>query len=196
MITIIDYGASNLQSVCNALQQLGYEYCIVADPERLSQATKIILPGVGSAGQAMKNLEQRGFIDTIRQLKIPCLGICLGMQLFMNFSEEDKTACLGIIPGLVKRFQTELKVPHMGWNEVNFVKKSQLTENIPNNSRFYFVHSYYVQPESEDAVVAKTLYNSAFCSILEKDNFYAVQFHPEKSGQAGLQILRNFCELC
>ncbi len=193
-IAIIDYGASNLESVANALTLLNKSFEIINDPQKLIGFDKIILPGVGAAGSAMEKLTKSGFAKILPKLKIPTLGICLGLQLFSDFSEEDSIKCLSIIPGKVKRFQTELKVPHMGWNKVEFIKKSSLIADIPNNSFFYFVHSYYLETEDK-FVIGKTAYDINFPAIIQKDNFYAVQFHPEKSGQWGLKLLANFCDL-
>ncbi len=194
-IAIIDYGASNLQSVANALTSLGKPFEIISDPEKLTDFDKVILPGVGAAGSAMKKLTESGFAEALPKLKVPTLGVCLGLQLFGGFSEEGNTKCLSIVPGKVKKFQTELKVPHMGWNKVDLVKESSLTMNIPNNSFFYFVHSYYLATEDK-FVIGKTAYDINFPAIIQKDNFYAVQFHPEKSGEWGLKLLANFCDLC
>ncbi len=193
-IAIIDYGASNLQSVINALNTLGKSFEIISDPKKITDFDKIILPGVGAAGSAMKKLKESGFAEKLPKLKVPTLGICLGLQLFSDFSEEGNTKCLYIVSGKVKKFQTELKVPHMGWNRVDLVKESPLTMHIPNNSFFYFVHSYYLITEDR-FVIGKTTYDINFPAIIQKDNFYAVQFHPEKSGEWGLKLLANFCDL-
>lgn len=194
-IAIIDYGASNLQSVANALSSLGKSFEIVSDPSQLADFDKVILPGVGAAGSAMEKLAQSGFAEVLPKLKVPALGICLGMQLFGDFSEEGNIKCLSIISGKVKKFQTELKVPHMGWNKVELAKVSSLTADIPNNSFFYFVHSYYLETRPE-FVIGQTVYDITFAAIVQKDNFYATQFHPEKSGQWGMKLLSNFCDLC
>lgn len=193
-IAIIDYGASNLQSVANALTTLGKPFEIISNPEQLARFDKVILPGVGAASSAMEKLAKSGFAEVLPKLKVPTLGVCLGLQLFGNFSEEGNTKCLSIIPGAVKRFQTELKVPHMGWNKVEFVKESPLVKNIPSNSFFYFVHSYYLETNDE-FIIGTTAYESNFPAIIQKDNFYAVQFHPERSGEWGLKLLANFCDL-
>ncbi|MDO8593945.1 MAG: imidazole glycerol phosphate synthase subunit HisH [bacterium] len=193
-IAIIDYGASNLQSVANALTSLGRSFEIINNPKKLVDFDKVILPGVGAAGSAMEKLKESGFAEILPKLKVPTLGVCLGLQLFADFSSEGNTKCLSIVPGEVKKFKTELKVPHMGWNKVELTKESPLTSGIPNNSFFYFVHSYYL--ESEDKfVIGRTAYGINFPAIIQKDNFYAVQFHPEKSGELGLKLLANFCDL-
>lgn len=193
-IAIIDYGAGNLQSVANALQTLGKSFEIVDNPRRLSSFDRVILPGVGAAGSAMDKLKQSGFAEILPDLKMPVLGICLGLQLFAEYSEENQTECLCIIPGQVKRFQTSLKVPQMGWNKVEFIKSSKLTVGIPNGSYFYFVHSYYLETDP-DFIIGQTIYDVVVPAIIQKENFYATQFHPEKSGQWGIKLLKNFCEL-
>ena len=201
-IAIVDYGASNLQSVANALTSLGQTFEVVADPRKLTDFDKVIVPGVGAAGSAMKMLRESGFADVLPTLKIPVLGLCLGMQMLAEFSEEDDTQGLGIISGTVRRFVTELKVPHMGWNTVRLappaaglVRDSKLTEGVPDGSFFYFVHSYYL-PVDPRYCVGETSYGVSFASIVQKDNFYGTQFHPEKSGEWGMKILDNFCRVC
>ena len=193
-IAIIDYGASNLQSVANALTSLGRSFEIINDPKKLIDFDKVILPGVGAAGNAMEKLKESGFAEILPKLKVPTLGVCLGLQLFADFSSEGNTKCLSIISGEVRRFKNDLKVPHMGWNKVELVKESPLTIGIPNNSFFYFVHSYYLEIEDK-FVIGRTDYGINFPAIIQKDNFYAVQFHPEKSGRLGLKLLSNFCDL-
>lgn len=195
MIAIIDYGASNLRSVQNALAKIHQASNVVTKPEQLADAEKVILPGVGSAGDAMARLREAGFAEIIPKLSVPVLGICLGMQLFSEFSEEDQTACLGIISGRVRKISGDVKVPQMGWNTVEFLKPSPLFQGLTSNDFFYFVHSFYF--DAPDAVtIAETSYGIAFPSAVQLRNFYGVQFHPEKSGDAGLQLLRNFCEVC
>lgn len=193
-IAIIDYGASNLQSVANALTSLGRSFEIINDPRKLVNFDKVILPGVGAAGSAMKKLKESGFADILPKLKVPTLGVCLGLQLFADFSSEGNIKCLSVISGEVKRFKNDLKVPHMGWNKVEFIKESPLTSGIPNNSFFYFVHSYYLETEKK-FVIGNTVYGINFPAIIQKGNFYAAQFHPEKSGEWGLKLLANFCDL-
>lgn len=193
-IAIIDYGASNLQSVANALKTLGRSFEIINDPKKLVGFDKVILPGVGAANSAMGKLKESGFAEILPKLRVPTLGVCLGLQLFADFSSEGNTECLSIVPGEVKKFKTDLKVPHMGWNKVELIKESPLTYGIPNNSFFYFVHSYYLETEDK-FVIGKTAYGINFPAIIQKNNFYAVQFHPEKSGEWGLRLLANFCDL-
>jgi len=197
MIGIIDYGASNIQSISNALTKLNQPFELVSDAGGLSKFDKLILPGVGAAGSAMKRLTETGFAEALPKVKVPVLGLCLGLQLFAEYSEENETKCLAIIPAKVRRFSPTLKVPQMGWNKVRLIKDSPLTAGIPNGSYFYFVHSYYLDvPAGSEFVVATSDYGITFPAIVQKNNFYAAQFHPEKSGELGLQILRNFCELC
>lgn len=191
---MINYGAGNLQSVTHSLVELGKSFEIVSDPRKIDDFDKVILPGVGAAGSAMQKLQESGFAEILPKLSVPVLGICLGLQLLSNFSEEDNIKCLGIVPGKVKKFQTELRVPHIGWNKVEFVQKSPLIVGIPDKSFFYFVHSYFLDTD-QVYVVGHTAYDGNFPSIVQKDNFYATQFHPEKSGQWGRKIVANFCDL-
>lgn len=197
MITIIDYGLGNLASVANALNKLEIPFEISSDIDVLKNAKVLILPGVGAAGQGMKNLRERGIDKVIiEQAKrgIPILGICLGMQLLLSSSEEGDVNCLGLVEGEVREFGTSLKVPQIGWNQIESKNDSILLNGIKNNSYFYFVNSYYCDPEDESIAKGITDYESEFCSVLEKNNLYGVQFHPEKSGDVGLQLLKNFWE--
>src|SRR3989338_6996702 len=195
MIGVIDYGASNIQSIGNALTKLNQPFELVPEASGLSKFDKLILPGVGAAGSAMKKLTETGFASALPKVKVPVLGLCLGLQLFAEYSEENETKCLSIIPAKVRRFSAAgLKVPHMGWNRVKITKESPLTSGIADGSYFYFVHGYYLN--SMDFAVGVADYGIRFPAIIKKANFYAAQFHPEKSGELGLQILRNFCELC
>lgn len=194
MITVIDYDSGNLQSVCNALDRLGATYCLGSDSESLEKASKVIFPGQGAAGQAMKALKQHGLEKAIRNLKVPYLGICIGMQLLYEFSEEDDTKALGIVSGRLNRFQSStLKVPQMGWNAVKYLGAPELFAGIPDESYFYFVHSYAVGLSGETAAVS--FYGQPFAAALQFENFWGVQFHPEKSGKVGEQLLRNFLNL-
>jgi glutamine amidotransferase len=197
MITVIDYGLGNLASVANALRKLEIPYEISSNVEEIKNAKVLILPGVGAAGQGMENLKTKG-IDKVllEQVKkaIPILGICLGMQLFLSSSEEGDVGCLGMIKGKVKKFNTTLKIPQIGWNQVKSNDESILLKGIKNNSYFYFVNSFYCKPTDKNLITGITEYDSDFCSVLEKDNIFGVQFHPEKSGDVGLQLLKNFWE--
>lgn len=195
MIQIIDYGAGNLRSVSNALKQLGQEYEIISSASKLKSNAKIIFPGVGAANAAMRNLNERGFADVISKIEIPFLGICLGMQLLLPYSEEGDTKCLGVIEGTVRKFSQELKIPQIGWNSVQLINNNPLFQGVPDNSYFYFVNSYFVDAK-KNSVLGLTDYGTHFDSVIRKNNFYGVQFHPEKSGEIGLKLLNNFCELC
>lgn len=197
MITIIDYGLGNIGSVANALEKLEIPYEVSSDIEVLKNAKYLILPGVGAAAQGMQNLKKRGVDQAItEQAKsgTPILGICLGMQLLFSSSAEGNVSCMGLVKGEVKKFGKDVKVPQIGWNQVEAKGESILLKGIKNNSYFYFVNSYYCDPEDESIVKGRTDYKSKFCSVLEKNNLYGVQFHPEKSADAGLQLLRNFWE--
>lgn len=194
MIAIIDYNSGNIASIKNALKRLGVDYMITSSPDDVKIADKVIFPGVGRAGAAMNELKKRGLDEVMPKIKAPFLGICLGMQLLAKSSAEDKTDCLDIIPGQVNKFSDSLKVPQIGWNGVDFSKDSLLFKDIPNASYFYFVNSYYFDADKE-FIAGKTSYGIDFASVVQKDNFYGVQFHPEKSGEIGLKVLKNFCEL-
>ncbi len=195
MITIIDYKAGNIASVQNALNKLGYESELTDDPAKIQRAEKIILPGVGRAGACMKELDKLGLVEVIRNIKVPFLGICLGMQLLSEYSEEDETQCVGVLSGTVKKFPDSVKVPQIGWNKVEMIEDSPLLSGIETNSYFYFVNSYSL-PVSEKYTLAESLYGSYFSAIVNYKNFYGTQFHPEKSGEVGFKLLSNFCELC
>lgn len=198
MITIIDYNAGNIKSVTNALDSLNVKYEITADPNKILATEKIIFPGVGAAGSAMQNLKKTQLDKIIPQIKVPFLGICLGMQILLNSSEEDQTECLGIFDGKVKKFQAQTpdqKIPHMGWNQVQIQSTNPLFKDIPNQSFFYFVHSYYCDLKEPKEAIGQTEYIHPFDCAANKNNFYATQFHPEKSGEIGLKLLKNFVEL-
>ena len=192
MIAIIDYDAGNVKSVQNALKKLGFEAVITSDIETIKNAEKVIFPGVGEASSAMKKLQERGLDAVIPNLKQPVLGICLGMQLMCNASEEGNTKALGIFDCEVKLFPNSDIVPHMGWNNVSEMK-GKLLENISDTDNFYFVHSYYAEIGENTSSVCDYIKN--FSATLEKDNFFAAQFHPEKSGDAGFKLLENFLNL-
>ncbi|HCG91786.1 MAG TPA: imidazole glycerol phosphate synthase subunit HisH [Dehalococcoidia bacterium] len=198
-IAIIDYGSGNIRSVSQAVKKVCGEPIISADYQEILQCDAAILPGVGSASQAMRELGNRNLSLTIRKFVEsgkPIIGVCLGLQVLFDKSEEGNTACIGLIPGEVKEFKTDLKVPHMGWNSVNFEFDHPIFSNIPNQTHFYFVHSYYVQPSEKESIAGTTQYGETnFCSVSIQDNLIATQFHPEKSGTLGLQMYKNFIEL-
>ncbi|OGG14648.1 imidazole glycerol phosphate synthase, glutamine amidotransferase subunit [Candidatus Gottesmanbacteria bacterium RIFCSPHIGHO2_01_FULL_39_10] len=197
MITIIDYGIGNLGSVANALDKLGARYQISSQPKDLRAATSLILPGVGAASEGMRNLKERNIdkvlIEEIDRGK-PFLGICLGMQLLFDNSEEGNIKCLSILEGKVKKFQKEKKIPQIGWNsvEIQNSKVKNLFLGIPDNSYLYFVNSYYCIPADKSIIIGETEYGETFPSVIVKENIMATQFHPEKSGKAGFQLLKNF----
>jgi glutamine amidotransferase len=206
MITIIDYGMGNLRSVQKGFEKVGFSAEVTADPRVVEQADRLVLPGVGAFKDCMDNLRQGDFIDAIHghiASGRPFLGICLGLQLLFSASEEF--GChqgLGIIPGRVRRFADDmqvagerLKVPHMGWNQVAIERPSPLLRGVGDGSAVYFVHSYYVDPDDESVIATTTDYGQRFCSSIWRDNVMATQFHPEKSQQVGLHILKNFGEL-
>jgi glutamine amidotransferase len=191
-LVILNYGAGNIQSIQFALFRLGVEGVLSNKYEEILSADKVIFPGVGEASSAMKKLKESGLDKLIPQLKQPVLGICLGMQLMCNFSEEGNTEGLGIFDVNVIKFSPKVKVPQMGWNTI-YNLKSELFKGISENEFMYMVHSYYV-PKSENSI-AITNYEVPFSSALQKNNFYGVQFHPEKSGKLGEQILSNFLNI-
>lgn len=191
-IVIIDYGAGNVKSVQFALERLGYDAICTNDISIIKSADKVIFPGVGEAQSAMAEIKKFGLDKLIPQLKQPVLGICLGMQLMCRFSEENNTDCLNIFPMEVLKFSDKQKVPQIGWNIIKELK-SPLFENIEDGEYVYYVHSYYV-PKNE-FTIATTDYDLEYAGAIQKDNFYATQFHPEKSSTIGEQILKNFIRL-
>ena len=201
MIAMIDYDAGNIKSVEKALQKLVAEVVITKDPETILRADKVILPGVGAFGDAMANLKKYGLVEVIQEVVAkgtPFLGICLGLQLLFERSDETPgVEGLGILKGEILRIPEcgELKIPHMGWNSLHFQNEGRLFRGLPEQSYVYFVHSYYLKAEEESIVKATTEYGVTIHASVEKDNVFACQFHPEKSSDVGLQILRNFVEL-
>jgi glutamine amidotransferase len=192
MIVIIKYNAGNIRSVQNALTRLGYDSEVTDDPIKIMSAEKVIFPGVGEASTAMKYLSDRGLDDVIKQLKQPMLGICLGLQLMCASSEEGNTKCLGIFDNEVKKFDGNELIPQMGWNELNELK-GDLFNNVQPLSDVYFVHSYFANVNEN--TIATCNYIQPFSAAIQKNNFYATQFHPEKSAGIGEQILLNFLKL-
>ena len=191
-IVIINYGAGNIQSIKFAIKRLGFEAVLTDDEAEIRNADKVIFPGVGEASSAMKKLKSTGLDKVISTLKQPVLGICLGMQLMCNYCEEGDTKGLGIFDCDVIKFDNNLKVPQIGWNQISSLK-TDLFKGIMENEYMYLVHSFYV-PLNDEAI-ATTEYGIKYASALQKDNFYGTQFHPEKSSNAGAHILKNFLEL-
>ncbi|MFH1403628.1 MAG: imidazole glycerol phosphate synthase subunit HisH [Candidatus Altiarchaeota archaeon] len=197
-IRVIDYGAGNLWSIRNGFKRIGVSVDMAEDPEALKDASGVILPGVGSFGDAMKRVEEfRPVIMDVVESGIPFMGVCLGIQLIFNSSGESPEARgLGLFNGTCKRFAGVLKVPHMGWNSVRILKDTPLLEGVGDDSFFYFVHSYYPEPVDRSIIAGETEYGTTFPAIISKDNIHATQFHPEKSGETGLKILENFARMC
>lgn len=203
MITIIDYNAGNITSVARALQNIGQDFVITDDTKKLDAASRVIFPGVGAAGEAMAYLRQKNLVVWLqRYIKTgkPLLGICLGTQIILDYSEENDTKCVGLVAGSTRRFPEKLayngellKIPQMGWNNVKLLRRHPVFDRVSPDAEFYFVHSYYPAPADEEAILGVTEYGITFCSVLAKNNLVAMQFHPEKSGRPGLQILKNFC---
>ncbi len=191
-IAIVDYGAGNIQSIKFAFNRLGYTPELTSEEEEIRSADKVIFPGVGEASSAMEKLEHSGLDKVIPELTQPVLGICLGMQLMCSYTEEGQTRGLGIFDTDVKRFDARVKVPQIGWNQIRELK-SELFRDIPENSYIYLVHSYYA-PLCEETIAVSD-YGLSYSSALMKDNFYGVQFHPEKSSEIGARILKNFIDL-
>jgi glutamine amidotransferase len=203
MVTIIDYGVGNIGSIANMLKKVGSDSIITSDPEQIRKAEKIVLCGIGAFDDGMTKLENMNIVDVLKQKvledKTPILGVCLGMQLFTKGSEEGNKEGLGFVNAITKRFdfstiKTEkpLRVPHMGWNVARNVKQSKLYENMYDEPRFYFVHSFYVSLARPEDELLQTNYGSAFTSAFEKDNIIGVQFHPEKSHKYGMRLYENF----
>lgn len=201
MIAIIDYDAGNIKSVEKALKTLGQEVVVTRDADTILKADKVILPGVGAFGDAMGKLHDYGLVEVIHKVvekNTPFLGICLGLQLMFESSEETPgVEGLGILKGKIVKIPEngDLKIPHMGWNSLYFQNEGRLFANLPQDSYVYFVHSYYLQADDETIVKATTDYSTCIHASVEKDNVFACQFHPEKSSDVGLTILKNFCEL-
>jgi len=191
-VVMVEYNAGNVHSVRLALQRLGIEPVVSSDPAVIKSADKVIFPGVGEASSAMQYIRASGVAELLPTLRQPILGICLGLQLMCRHSEENNTDCLGIFDVAVKKFPPLDKVPHMGWNTLGQLR-GELFRAVSENAYVYFVHSYYA--EMSEFTIAQTGYIVPFSSALQKDNFFAVQFHPEKSGLVGEQILRNFLQL-
>jgi glutamine amidotransferase len=198
-IAVIDYGAGNLGSVVNALARLGYRPAVTHAVSELLKADAVFLPGVGAAGDTMRNLESSGMAEAVKKLVAlgrPLFAICIGLQVLLSETEEGGDCkCLDIIPGRVKKLPAGLKIPHMGWNQVRQLRSHPIFANIEDNTNFYFVHSYYAHPQDSQLVAGVTEYGIEFCSMVIRDNLFATQFHPEKSGEAGLTMYSNFLEI-
>jgi len=196
VIAVIDYGGGNLRSVVNAIKNLGFELVVTDNPDDLKNAMAVILPGVGAAADTMKGLEETKMADAIRRLveeEKPLLAVCVGLQVLLSATEEGGWyECLGLVEGVVKKLPSGLKIPHMGWNQVAQKNNHWIFKDIPDGADFYFVHSYYAQPENESVIVGTTDYGVSLCSVLARDNLVATQFHPEKSGRCGLKMYDNF----
>jgi glutamine amidotransferase len=204
MIAILDYNMGNVSSVKNMLKKLGFDAEVVSSPSVLKQASKIIVPGVGSFDYGVHSLDQLGLTEVIKEKafveKTPILGICLGMQLLTNGSEEGELPGLGLIEGYTQRFSRKIieknyKIPHMGWNFIEQKNDSRLLDDLDSESRFYFVHSYHVICDNDISSIAVANYGYEFTCVIQKENVYGVQFHPEKSHRYGMQLLKNFVEL-
>jgi imidazole glycerol-phosphate synthase subunit HisH len=195
-VVIIDYGAGNLRSVQKAVERAGYAPLVTDDPALVRSAKAVILPGVGAAADTMCNLRDHRMEEPVREViaaGTPFLGVCMGLQALLTTSEEDgEQRCLDVLSGSVRRLPAGQKVPHMGWNQVKQLRPHPIFEGIPDLSYFYFVHSYYAQPEDVRDVIGQTEYGVPFASVVARDNLVATQFHPEKSGELGLRIYANF----
>jgi len=201
-VIVLDYGAGNLRSVARAIEHVGFQADVSTDPRALDDADAVVMPGVGAAADTMRHLQSRGFVASLRQyIKAdrPFLGVCMGFQALLTVSEEGgEHHCLDIVPGRVRRLPsmngsgTALKIPHMGWNTVAQEKEHPIFEGVPDGSYFYFVHSYYPDPEDASLVIGRTEYGVSFASVIGRGALIATQFHPEKSGRAGLQLYHNF----
>ncbi len=199
MIAIIDYGAGNLRSVANAIVRLGYQPRVTNNPNDVLGAAAVILPGVGAAADTMRSLVETGMAEVIRQLvseERPLFTVCMGMQVMLQATEEGgRHQCLGVIPGTVRKLRTEDKIPHMGWNQVKQRVVHPIFNGIPDEANFYFVHSYYADPDDKSVVAGTTDYGVPFCSVMIKGSLVATQFHPEKSGKHGLRMYANFLQM-
>ena len=197
-VAIVDYQAGNLRSVQKALERCGARTVITSDPGEIRLADGMVFPGQGANDSSMRHLRARGLVDPIRAFLAsgrPFLGVCLGLQLLLDGSDEGVEPGLGVLAGWVRRLPAGAKVPHMGWNQVELRLRHPLMEGVPNGSYFYFVHSYYAEPAQKSVVAGTTTYGVEFCSAAAWDNVVAVQFHPEKSGTVGLRLYRNFVQL-
>jgi glutamine amidotransferase len=196
MIDVIDYRAGNAPSVGYALEHLGLPYRLVSTPSAVATAERIVLPGVGAAAATIASLRDQDLVDALSARvcddRVPFLGICIGLQILFDHSEEGETPCLGWVPGTVRRFPDTDRVPQIGWNAVRFRREHALVDGVPSGGHFYFVNSYHCVPIDDDDTLGVTTYSTEFCSVVARDNIVATQFHAEKSGELGLALLRNF----
>jgi glutamine amidotransferase len=199
VIAIVDYGAGNLRSAVNAVSELGYRPKVTGSPQDVLNAQAVILPGVGAAADTMANLVGRGLADPLRRFIAedrPFLGVCIGLQILFTGTEEGGWhECLDILPGRVRQLPSRLKIPHMGWNQVKQKISHPIFDGIPDEANFYFVHSYYAEPDDRSLVAGETEYGIPMCSVLLRGNLIATQFHPEKSGEVGLRLYDNFLKI-
>ena len=199
MIAIVDYGLGNLASVRNAFAAVDVEAAVTADAATIESASGVVLPGVGAASAGMQRLRERGLDDPIREVAAtgrPVLGLCLGMQLLFDRSEEGDAACLGLLPGGVRLLRDAEKVPHIGWNQVATRDGAPVWRGMSSDPYFYFVHSYICEPDDPAVVAGTTSYGEQFCSVVVSDSVWGTQFHPERSGPVGLRLIRNFADMC
>ena len=197
-LVVIDYASGNLRSVTRAIESQGVLPLVTGDPKHFDGADALVLPGVGSGPAAMNALADRGLVSPIKKFidaGKPFLGVCLGLQLLMDRTEEGDSHCLGVVRGQTKLLPSGEKIPHIGWNSVHFQTQHPLLSGIPQDSYFYFVHSYYADPSNSNAIAGTTEYGIPFCSIYAENNLIATQFHPEKSGSLGLSLYKNFIDL-
>ena len=194
-VAVIDHGAGNLVSIAQGLERAGADVTVTGSPDGISGADGVVLPGVGTTGAARDRLSAAGLVEPLRSWSGPLLGLCVGLQLFFEHSEEDGTDALGLMPGRVMRLEKAPLLPHIGWNDVAFCP-DPIFEGVPEDATFYFVHSFAVVPDQRDAIIAETEYGNRFVAAARSDNRVGVQFHPERSGAAGLRILANFVATC
>ena len=195
-IAVVDYGAGNLKSVQHAVEHVGLPAVVTADAQQILTADGVILPGVGAAADTMSNLQQRDLVGVVKEViarGTPFFGVCMGLQALFTYSEEGgRHECLDVLPGRVRRFDPGLNIPHMGWNQVRQRRPHPFFDGVPTGANFYFVHSFYVEPEDESFIAGETEYGVPFASVVCRDNVMATQFHPEKSAEDGLRLYRNF----
>ena len=198
-ITIVDYEAGNVRSVQKAFQKVGGQASITSDPDEVIRADALVVPGQGACDSSMSHMREKGLVEPIKEFIAsgkPFFGVCLGLQLLMKDSEEGDEPCLGVLQGRTRRLPPGQKIPHMGWNQVDFHIRHPVFDTIPDGSHFYFVHSYYADFTNPALVAATTYYGTALCSAIAQDDLVATQFHPEKSGARGLEILKRFAGIC